>query len=73
MLRDSLVVVSMPWKIPARGAEYSLTESAFSPFQAKPTQDGQQRCADVFRQLELRQKCARAEYWEYRAVDKRPL
>ena len=40
MLRDSLVTVSMPWKIPARRAEYSLTESALSPFQAEPTQVG---------------------------------
>ena len=31
-------------KIPARRAEYSLTESAFSPFQAEPTQ-GNKRVA----------------------------
>jgi hypothetical protein len=37
MLRDSLVIVSMP-RNPRPKAEYSLTESALSPFQAEPTQ-----------------------------------
>jgi hypothetical protein len=36
MLRDSLVVIDA-LKIPARGAEHSLTESALFPFQVEPT------------------------------------
>ena len=38
MPRDSLVVLIYALKIPAWGAEYTLTENAISPFLAESTQ-----------------------------------